>query len=336
MSSLKKIYYKGASLLPSGLFRSGGPQRLLLPYHHTVSNNTLEHIAHLYAYKNEKQFISDLDFLLKHYTPATADDIYTAVKNNHPFQKGSFLLSFDDGFREIYDVIAPILEKKGVPAIFFVNPSFIDNRKLFYRCKISILAGQLKRNPSLLPAFATALNTTVADSNEIIEMLKKVNQNNTAVLDTIAATIGYSFDEFLRTQLPFASAEQLINLHKRGFTIGAHSMDHPYYALLDEQDQVDQTIRSVHYVKELLRTDTCHFSFPHSDAVVSQKVIGQINEQMNGLLFGIQNQKAELHNNILHRFNAERPETSAAELVKGQLLLNRIQQAAGKNSVKRN
>jgi peptidoglycan/xylan/chitin deacetylase (PgdA/CDA1 family) len=336
MSILKKIYYTATPALPGRLFRSGGPMGLLLPYHHVVSNEFLPHINQLYAFKNVQQFTEDLDFLLKHYKPLHPDDLAKAIYNHAAIPPGSFLLTFDDGFREVYDNIAPILEKKGVPAIFFINPAFVDNRELFYRCKISLLIDELKnKTADLLPDYSKVLAAAPA-TDTVIATLKNLNQNNAAVLDVLANNIHFSFQDFLEKQKPFLTSSQVVDLHKRGFTIGAHSMNHPYYHLLSVEEQVRQTIDSCNYVKELLRTEECHFSFPHSDAGISQSVINAINQQQTGLLFGIQNQKKELQNRILHRFNAERPETSVNALIKGQLLLNKIQQLTGRDTVKRN
>lgn len=323
-------------MLPMNLFRSGGPSRLLLPYHHTVCNEELQHIHHLYPYKNEQQFSNDLDFLLKNYKPVSVDELSTAVLNKRPVPSGSFLLTFDDGFREVQDIIAPILEKKGVPAIFFINPAFIDNNQLFYRCKISILIGELKRNESaFLKLYAEALQMPGATTEQLVSALKKLNQTNAFVLDNIANSIHYSFEKYLQEQRPFLTTDQVVSLHQKGFTIGAHSMDHPYYNLLPVQQQVDQTIDSCNYVKELLGINECHFSFPHSDEPIRQETITAINQNNKGLLFGIQNQKEELNNNILHRFNAERPEVRIEELIKGQITLNRLQKIMGRNAVRR-
>lgn len=336
MSILKKIYYTVTPALPGGLFSSGGPMGLLLPYHHVVSNDFLPHISQLYAFKNVQQFTKDLDFLLKHYKPIHPDDLGKAIFNDAAIPPGSFLLTFDDGFREVYDNIAPILEKKGVPAIFFLNPAFVNNRELFYRCKISLMIDELKnKTADLLPIYSKVL-PAAPDTGTVIAALKNLNQHNASVLDILANNIHFSFEDFLEKKKPFLTSSQIVDLHKRGFTIGAHSMNHPYYHLLSVEDQVRQTIDSCNYVKELLGTEECHFSFPHSDAGISQAGIDAINQHVTGLLFGIQNQKKELHNRILHRFNAERPETNANALIKGQLLLNKIQQLTGRDTVKRN
>lgn len=47
--------------------------------------------------------------------------------------------------RQCYDVILPILEAKGIPATFFINSGFIDNKDLFFRFKASFLIDELHK-----------------------------------------------------------------------------------------------------------------------------------------------------------------------------------------------
>jgi len=339
MNSLKKIYYKVTSAVPMQLLKSIGPATTLLPYHHTVSTEALPHIKHLYDYKNEQQFTADLDFLLKHYTPITPAQLEKNVNENRPLPRNTFLLSFDDGFREVHEVIAPILEKKGVPAIFFINPAFIDNKVLFYRCKISLLIHKLKKqegNATLQQLFAHTLGIKNSSLQSIIAALKNINQTNAGILDDLAVMTNLSFENFLQQQKPFLTSQQLQSLHTRGFSIGAHSMTHPYYSLLTLKEQVEQTLASCKYVNELIGTRECYFSFPHSDKELLDNFFIEMSKSDIPIFFGIQNQKDEMQNNMLHRFNAERPDLKMDLQVKGLILMMWLRKLAGKNKVVRN
>ncbi|MBK9043176.1 MAG: polysaccharide deacetylase family protein [Saprospiraceae bacterium] len=76
-----------------------------------------------------------LIFLLKHYHPVLLTEKLSLDSN----LKDQFLLSFDDGLKECYEIILPILLKKNLKAIFFINTGFLDNKALFYRFKISLI-----------------------------------------------------------------------------------------------------------------------------------------------------------------------------------------------------
>ncbi len=339
MNILKTSYYTACSLLPMALVKTIGPPTTLFPYQHTVSNELLPHIKHLYNYKNENQFSTDLDLLLKHYHPVTVADIIKSVQEHSALPKRSFLLSFDDGFREVYDIIAPILEKKGIPACFFINPAFIDNNELFYRCKISLLIDELlknKDNTSFRQLFHAHPGIEKKSVKETIAFLKTINTTNAFLLEKIAGKIGFSFDNFLKTKQPFLTREQLKSLHDRGFSIGAHSINHPYFQHISIAEQIDQVTGSCRYVNELLKINDCCFSFPHSDSGISQALFNELGILNIPFLFGIQNQKMELENKILHRFNSERPEINFASQIKGLLLMIWLRNLTGKNNVIRN
>src|SRR5205814_9799266 len=85
-----------------------------------------------------------------------------------------FHLTFDDGFREMYDIVAPILERAGAPATFFLNTAFLDGGGLAHHNALSVLldrlqsrqsppgAASLRRVESLLPA-ASSGHTTLRE-----------------------------------------------------------------------------------------------------------------------------------------------------------------------------
>ncbi len=339
MNILKATYYSACSLLPMALLKTIGPPTTLFPYQHTVSNGFLPHIKHLYNYKNEKQFSADLDFLLKHYRPVTITDIIKSVREQSALPERSFFLSFDDGFREVHDIIAPILEKKGIPACFFINPAFIDNNELFYRCKISLLIDELlknKGNDSFLHLFHDILGMEKKSAKETIVFLKTINTANAFLLDKIAERTGFSFDSFLRTKQPFLTRNQLKSLHDRGFNIGAHSINHPYFQQISITEQIDQVTGSCRYVNDLLNITDCCFSFPHSDLGLLQALFNELGTLNIPFLFGVQNQKMELGNRMLHRFNAERPEINFASRIKGMMFMIWLRNLTGRNKVTRN
>jgi len=135
----KQFFYAASSILPLSFLKKTSQVSTLLPYHHTVSDRELLHIKHLYAFKSISQFKSDLDYLLKNFVPISPEQLVEKVNRDEQKRDNTFLLTFDDGLRECEEIIAPILKEKGVPAIFFINPAFIDNKELFYRFKISLV-----------------------------------------------------------------------------------------------------------------------------------------------------------------------------------------------------
>jgi peptidoglycan/xylan/chitin deacetylase (PgdA/CDA1 family) len=57
--------------------------------------------------------------------------------------KNYFLISFDDGLREQYELAKPILEAMGIPYIFFINTSNFSDKKVSLVHKIHLLRSQV-------------------------------------------------------------------------------------------------------------------------------------------------------------------------------------------------
>jgi peptidoglycan/xylan/chitin deacetylase (PgdA/CDA1 family) len=172
---------------------------------------------------------------------------------------------------------------------------------------------------------------------ELIGSVKKINNYNKHLLDELGEKIEISFVDYLEKQLPFLSLPQLKSLDKSGFSIGAHSIDHPYYDIISRDEQKVQTIESCNYIQNNLPAGPVLFSFPHSDVNLPQTFFDEIkNEKPHiDLFFGIQNQKSELNNRVLHRFNAERPDLPMNRQLNGLLMLMATRRILGRNFVVR-
>ena len=283
---------------------------LIIPYYHVVSDGEVLHVKHLYMYKNSKQFKDDVDFLLKNYSPISLFDLLANVKNSFSLPKKALLLTFDDGFREINDVVAPILLEKGIPATFFINSAFIDNKKLCYQHKASVLIENFQKTgfSSVEKKVTEILLNNNVESNDVISGLLSINYQKKDLLEQIARLIDVDFNDYLSRNEPYLTSNQIDKLIKDGFTIGAHSIDHPLYASLPMEDQLYQTIESVKVIKERFCLDYGAFAFPHSDNNVSKRFFVELyNSGLVDVSFGTSGMLIDSFPNNLQRFSMEKP-----------------------------
>jgi peptidoglycan/xylan/chitin deacetylase (PgdA/CDA1 family) len=320
MSLLKSIFRGVSSTLPAGPLHRLSGQTILLPYHHVVSDEYLPHIRGLYPCKNKKQFIADLDWLLARYRPVHPLEVAEAVFQLKPLPSKSFLLSFDDGYRSVYEVIAPVLKQKGVPALFFLNPAFIDNRQLFYRCILSLVWEKCRQDPQTMATVANYLGAINAEPQTIRKNILAIQYPDRQKADALAALCGIDIGDFLRIHQPFLTTAQLFSLHEDGFVLGGHSVDHPHYRYLTLDEQEKQTRLSVEFAGRFQPGLPRFFAFPHEDKGVRQEFFDRFKGQTEPILFfGTQNGRHEIHNRLLQRFNAEQPGISFSALVKSML-----------------
>jgi len=291
---------------------------LIIPYYHMVSDNNIIHVKHLYRYKNIKQFNEDLDFLLRKFSPISLYDIMDFLKSNHSFFDNTFLLTFDDGFKEMHDIVAPILLEKGISATFFINSDFIDNKKLCYQHKVSILVEHFQNN---LPLVSIKKANEIFSKNnikvnDIRSGILSIKYHEKHIIDEIAQLWGIDFNSYLLGEKPYLTSDQINKLIKDGFTIGAHSIDHPLYSSLSLKEQLNQTETSVRFIRERFCLDYGAFAFPHNDNNVSRKFFEEI--YSSGLIdvsFGTSDMRNDTFKNNVQRISLEKPFLSAERII---------------------
>lgn len=301
-------------------------QKLILPFYHTVSNRELPHIRHLYQVRNVKQFTKDLDFFLKHYKPIDLHELKDIISNNKTIKENIFHLSFDDGLRECHEIIAPILKQKGIPATFFLNSNFIDNKKLFYKFKISLIVDKID----------TINKKNNVFNKSLLDNITSTNYSTKNILNKLAKTLELDFNTFLQTNKPYLTTPQIRSLISDGFTIGSHSIDHPEYRFISEKEQIRQTKNSIDFICNKFNLNYKIFAFPFTDFGVKKIFFETLfNNKFAELTFGTAGLKKDEIKQNLQRIPIEVSNKTALYTVKYQYFYYLIKSFLNKNIILR-
>ena len=324
--------------LPPSFLRAVAGVGLIVPYYHMVSDDDVKHVRHLYPYKSVKEFGADLEFVLRHYSPIALADLLDHVSNGRRLPQKSVLLTFDDGFREMSDIVAPLLRAKGVSATFFVNTAFIDNREMCYLNKASLLIDEIDRRGSRRTneRVAQALRSRGLPDGTLATAILSVSYRQRQVIDELADLVDVDVQWYLARHQPYLTADQIRRLVRDGFAIGAHSIDHPLYADLTLEEQLVQTLDSVKSIRQAFGLSYGAFAFPHSDRQVSRQFFERVAE--SGLLdvsFGTSGMITDSVPNHFQRFSLEAPREPAGRIVAFQLARRFAKQVRGTATIQR-
>ena len=325
-------------LLPQRSLITLTRQPLFLPFYHAIQgNDPLPHIRHLYSLRTEAQFEKDLDYLLKYFAPLSLAQLYDVTRRKRELQKPAFHLTFDDGLREVFDIAAPILKRKGIPATIFLNSGFVNNRGLFYRYKVSLLLENLYSKNTTDYQFVKVkeiLNHYSSANSGVAECLLALKYQDVQLIDQLAEVLDCNFEDFLEKQKPYLTNTQINLLKEDGFTFGAHSVDHPQYSRLSLEQQLSQTTKSIRFVQQHFNPEINCFSFPFTDDGVDQAFFTQLHEKsITTLTFGCAGLKKDSAPDHLQRFPMEGTGVSADKLIKAEYAYYLIKTAFNKNKV---
>ncbi len=238
---------------------------LVVPRYHLVAEREPRHVAGISIFRDVHTFKEDLDFFLMSYVPVGLNDIIDHLDGKRPLPKRCFLMTFDDGFREAHDVIAPALSSKGIPAVFFINPSVIDNRDLLSEQKKCLLIHALREEPALSQRVSGCLSDAGIGGNDLFIRIRKIPYGKRGLLDDIARDVGCDFAKYAIDVQPYLTSEQTQSLIRKGYSVGGHSMDHPAYTELTLDEQLAQTRETIRFLLDRFHYKCETFSFPYWD-----------------------------------------------------------------------
>jgi peptidoglycan/xylan/chitin deacetylase (PgdA/CDA1 family) len=299
---------------------SGAAGHCLQFYYHWIGDAPVAHIRHLYPCKTIAEFDADLEYLLRRYRPVPITDLIVAIKRGESLPRNAFVLSFDDGYREMFEVVAPRLLRYGVSATFFVNSAFVDNREMCYLNLASALVNHIRESgwsSTMAGGVRAVFGSGLNDVSQASARILSVRYAERRTLDELAHCLEFDCQAYLASNRPYLSSEDIRSLIALGFSIGAHSVDHPLYADLPLTEQLRQTTDSVHSIGAAFGLDYGVFAFPHTDANVSWEFFMML--YRTGLVdvsFGTAGLLDDTAPNHLHRMSLEQPRVPAHQIIR--------------------
>lgn len=330
MGLIKDILYKTSrkSFLP--VFK----KQAIFPYYHIVRDDQVAHIENLYQYKNCKQFLYDIDILTSNYKSMDPKDL---LENR--ISENNFLLSFDDGLQEVYTVIYPILKKHNLKAIFFINPNFVDNNEGLYKHYISIIISHLKSinfDSVYLDKISKLFNFTYTDVNEFKKKFVNIKFSERDKVTEIFQFLDIKLADYLKEHKPYIDKKQMQEMIDDGFYFGGHTMTHPPLNQLTHQEQKQEIVSSINWLKENFNITYSFFAFPFSDKSISKKLLNELFEYDNNIkLFGNSGIKKDVDSRIIQRFSLENPNKIVEKQIVTENLYKYYNKLTGKFFIKR-
>ena len=311
MGKATRILSLFSELIPQALVNKTYPLTKVSVFYHLVNPKPVPFAYNLYRSITPEQFEKDLDYLLFNF-------------------KDKLELSFDDGLSDCAEVIAPVLKRKGIQALFFLNTAFIDNQDLFYRYKAALIADACFKNPLLQQKIQQQLTSPV------IPYLYQISYKNKAELDELAVLAEIDFKQYLAQQKPYLSSIQIESLLADGFVIGAHSIDHPPFFELSAAEQIHQVKTSVEALTKRFNLTYQYFSFPFTDWGLSKQFFQEIYQaRLVDATWGCAGLKHDEQPNHTQRIALDANYHNATQAIKTEWLYYQLKQVFHKNSIQR-
>jgi peptidoglycan/xylan/chitin deacetylase (PgdA/CDA1 family) len=225
--------------------------------------------------RSEGDFIRQLDYIAAHYAVVRAEDVIAAAKGNGTLPENACWLTFDDGYRDHYDVAFPLLHARGWQGSFFPPARAVTEGRLLDVNKIHfILAVQADPAPLIAAVrdFVTAHQGDAEvrpfddywnelakpfrwDPAEVIFVKRMLQHALPAALrDVLTSRLFDRFvavpEESFAAEL-YASPEQLKLMARSGMALGSHGFNHVWLDRIAPQELATEIDRSLDFLASL-------------------------------------------------------------------------------------
>jgi peptidoglycan/xylan/chitin deacetylase (PgdA/CDA1 family) len=225
--------------------------------------------------RSEADFIRQLDYIGAHFTLVRAEDVIAAANGAGRLPENAAWLTFDDGYRDHYDVVFPLLHARGWQGSFFPPARAITERRLLDVNKVHFI---LAVQPDPAPLIAAIRDFVAAhqgedgvkpfddywnelakafrwDPAEVIFVKRMLQHALPAALRD--ALTGRLFDQFVAVPAEsfaaelYASPEQLKLMVRAGMHIGSHGFAHVWLNRSTPNEQAAEIDRSLDFLSAL-------------------------------------------------------------------------------------
>lgn len=213
----------------------------------------------------------ELDRLLEHGPFHALDEVREALVAGEPSPPG-FVLSFDDGYREWSERIAPRLQERRAPATFFACPAFVADKAEAHPVDVFYWLLDHARRPRFelrLPDGTLThgtLETNEGKSALVTGELKRFvvcgpRDELRDVLSRLAEAVGLEVPEGLAHTL-YPSERQLQALASAGHSLGGHGLSHRHLTKMEAAEAMEELSSSLAWVARLSGARSAPFAYP--------------------------------------------------------------------------
>ena len=185
-----------------------------------------------------KDFPLCVDYLRKNCKVISLDDLLEIHHNGAVIPDNAVVITFDDGYRDNFTTVFPILKKYKMPATIFLATNMIDTAKVSSSYKVRYAIMNTKKKFVRFNARRWKLTTPSNRervTQELCNLLKELPEETRSLkADEISTPLDITVDEKKLPQM--LTWEQIKEMSDNGITFGAHSLNHPMLTRIPLED----------------------------------------------------------------------------------------------------
>jgi peptidoglycan/xylan/chitin deacetylase (PgdA/CDA1 family) len=269
--------------------KGGDARVLMLAYHRVVADIARAEREAIHGLVvSAETFERHLRIVREDADVLTLDEAAEVLRGNRRASRTAAVITFDDGYRDVYEHAWPVLKRLGIPATVYLPtalisgaaagaPKLLDHDRLFCLVQrareLGLGLGRTLRDAGLSPEQAARVCTAPS----LLDAADELNDQPAAVRESVLwgleAALGGALGEY-PAGFALMTWEMVREMSAGGVTFGAHTERHPILTLESEGVAGREIGRSKQTLEEMLGRPARHFAYPNGryNAAVKQLV----------------------------------------------------------------
>lgn len=217
------------------------------------------------------KFRKTLDFILKYFDVISLDALVDHLKTGKDFDRPVIAVTIDDGYRDNYTTMFPVLKEKQIPATIFLAAGFISTEEKIWVDRLLEAISKTKERDLKLQG-----NHDGAGIYDLSSKAQKYASYNTLAGWLKGLPVGERKDALskIEEKLNYQPSkdrimldwEEVREMENAGITFGAHSVSHPILSRMPVEEAKQEILESKRQIEKHLGHAIKHFAFPNGRA----------------------------------------------------------------------
>jgi len=221
-------------------------------------------------------FREQIEFILKHYTVVTMEEVTEVIENSkHGLPNNALLLTFDDGYIDHYTNVFPILNEKKIQGSFFPPAKVVMENKVLDVNKVHFILASVTDKNLIVQSILSIVDKyrqkysleegeyylkryakkSRFDTKEVIFIKRMLQMGLPEELRGII--VDYLFNNYVTKNEKVFAKELYMNLdqikcmNRLGMFFGSHAYEHYWLNTLEKEKQEEEIDKSIKFLKEI-------------------------------------------------------------------------------------
>jgi peptidoglycan/xylan/chitin deacetylase (PgdA/CDA1 family) len=199
-----------------------------------------------------------LDWIGRRFKFVTLDEAGRSMESGGGSEAPTAALTFDDGYRDFYDLALPLLQKKGIPSAIFVVTDLVGTKQPQAHDKLYLLLVRRRRRVQLTGAPDISRMSPYEATRALIENLSSAGIQKVIALLEEEDAIG----EDAYRAFHSLDWEALRKIQRAGVTVGSHTKSHALLPGEPERRVGEELTGSREEIERRLQAPVRHFAYP--------------------------------------------------------------------------